>query len=114
MMAVSRTDLAAILAARRADSTQPMCPENRLPTPAELHAEDVLRGAVRVNEDRLIGGYCVLLPCEEVAGRWLTVDAFASQDVAEAFAAGYCTRRDQQIGQPPVAVASPRRLSLIR
>lgn len=65
------------------------------PTLAEIHADDVVRGAIRVNDARWEGRYCVLRPCPDVVGRWITIRTFKSKAQAIAFAAGYCERRDE-------------------
>lgn len=72
-------------------------PRSNLPTPSlgELHADDIRRGAIRINDERWKGRYCVLLPDREVVGRWITIDSFTSKAQAAAFAAGYCARRDE-------------------
>jgi hypothetical protein len=64
-------------------------------TTADLHADDVRRGAIRVNDERWQGRFCVLTPDPDVVGRWITVASFRSVKQAEAFAAGYCARRDE-------------------
>jgi hypothetical protein len=64
------------------------------PTLDELHADDVRRGAVRVNDEQWQGRYCVLVPDPDVTGRWNTIAAFTGVKQAQAYAAGYCARRD--------------------
>jgi hypothetical protein len=77
------------------DGHMPDCPRVN-PTREELHADDVQRGAVHVNTERWQGQYCVIVPDLEVVGRWTTIAAFKSLKQAEAYAAGYCARRDEQ------------------
>jgi hypothetical protein len=67
------------------------------PTREELHADDVARGAVHVNTERWQGRYCVLVPDPDVTGRWITIASFRSVKQAEAYAAGYCARRDGKL-----------------
>lgn len=67
---------------------------NEQPTLEELHADDVARGAVHVNEQVWPGRYVVLVPDPSVVNRWGTIATFRSKRQAEAFAAGYCARRD--------------------
>lgn len=63
-------------------------------TQAAYHADDIARQAIRVNAERYRGHYCVLTPCPDVVGRWLTIASYKSLKQAEAFAAGYCALRD--------------------
>lgn len=65
-------------------------------TLAELHADDVQRGAVRINDQRWQGQYCVIVPDPDVVGRWNTIATFKSVEQAEVYAAGYCAHRDRK------------------
>jgi len=61
---------------------------------AREHRDALQRGAIRVNDQRTDGVFSVLLPDAHVTGRWITIREFDSSEAAEAFAAGYCYRRD--------------------
>lgn len=65
-------------------------------TITEIHTDDVQRGAVHINTERWEGRYCVLVPDPNVTGRWTTIETFGSIELAEAYAAGYCARRDRK------------------
>lgn len=93
---VDRNDLAEILAARRADPYLPAWPDEK-PTLAELHADDVISGAIRINEQRVMGAYSILRPDPEAVGRWLFVCAKPTRELAEAWCEGYCARRDEAL-----------------
>jgi hypothetical protein len=81
---------------------------NANPTLDELHADDIERGAIHINDQRWEGMYCVLVPDPDVSQRWLTIKTFKSKVRAVAFGEGYCARRDEQKGKTTrVFIAGP-------